>query len=329
MKRKLLQAALGIVLFGVVIQVILIAPRVVKEHEEGPTQAVTKAGASDQNDIDMTIQGAHMIETGKGTKEWELWAQKADRLKAKELVLLKTVKTIFFASSGVTFTVTGDNGSVNQQSKDMKIVGHVITRSSNGYTFHSDDLDYNSALSSLSTDSPVEMQGPSDKKGPGLHLNGQGMRAQMDEGVMEILNDVHCEKNFANGKRVFIRSHRAQFSSNDHSAKFLDDVVMDMDNMRITGPRAEFDYDSRKDQVSGLNVVGGVKVSDTDKWATSDNLKIDFDNDKFTFWGHPRVVQSDDELKGEEIVFLDGGRQVQVNKARARMDEKRTGKSVE
>ena len=50
--------------------------------------------------------------------------------------------------------------------------------------------------------------------------------------------------------------------------------------MRITGPEAQFEYDSKKDEISGLNVAGGVKVSDTDKWATSDNLKIDFDADK-------------------------------------------------
>lgn len=326
MKRNLLQALLGLALFGVVIQVILVAPRVVKDHSsDAPQPAAT--GPSGDGGVDQSLQGMHTIETSKDGKEWELWSDKADRVKAKEVVLLKTVKTVFFARSGVTFTVTGDEGTVESKTKNIKIIGNTVTRSSNGYTFRSDRLDYDSETKTLSTASPIEMRGPPDKKGQGLHLNGRGMRALMEEGTMEILSDVRAEKNFESGKRVFIRSRRALFSSNDHSAKFLGDVILDMDTMRITGPTAQFDYDSKSDEVSGITINGGVKVSDTDKWATSDNLKIDFDADKFTFWGRPRVVQNNDELKGEEIVFLEGGRQVQVNRARAKMDEKRMGKN--
>jgi len=39
------------------------------------------------------------------------------------------------------------------------------------------------------------------------------------------------------------------------------------------------------------------------------------------------VVQNNDELRGEEIVFLDGGKRVQVQRARAKVDEKRLEKT--
>jgi len=33
-----------------------------------------------------------------------------------------------------------------------------------------------------------------------------------------------------------------------------------------------------------------------------------------TMRGQPKVVQGEDEIKGHEIVFLDGGKKVKINK---------------
>jgi LPS export ABC transporter protein LptC len=327
MRRHLVQALLGLALFGIVIQVIVIAPHAVKDHQSTPSPApavqAPSTGAPKEN-VDQSIQGMHMIEAQQGGKEWELWSEKADRLKEKELLKLSKVKIIFFAKSGVTFNVTGEKGTVEVKTKNLRIEGDVVTKSSNGYTFTTEYLDYDSEKKSLKTESAVEMLGPADKRGPGLKLSGRGMVAQMQEGSMEILNSVHAEKTFSS-RKVDIRSHRAFFTAHDRSARFLGDTILDFATMRITGPEARFDYDAKTDEVRTLTVLGA-KVSDTDKWATADNLKMDFDTNKYIFRGHPRVVQNSDELIGDEIVFLDGGKRVQVHRARAKMDEKRMGK---
>ena len=123
-------------------------------------------------------------------------------------------------------------------------------------------------------------------------------------------------------KKIFIKSHRAQFSGASQYARFLDNVVIDYDTMRMTGPDATFNYDSQKDFVSSLNVQGGVKVSDLDKWATSQMVDVEFDKEKYIFKGEPRVVQNNDELKGEEIIFYEGGKKVKIKKARANLSDK-------
>jgi hypothetical protein len=79
--------------------------------------------------------------------------------------------------------------------------------------------------------------------------------------------------------------------------------------------------------VESVTVEGGVKVTDVDKWATSQKVSVHFDNDKFVFNGMPRVVQSGDELIGDEIVFLKGGREVQVSRARAKIESSTTQKA--
>jgi lipopolysaccharide export system protein LptA len=123
-----------------------------------------------------------------------------------------------------------------------------------------------------------------------------------------------------------IKSHRSVFSGKDKAARFYDDVVLDLDSMRITGPEARFDYDNKTDTIKSVYVSGGARVSDADKWATSQNLSVDFVTNKFIFRGNPRVVQNNDELRGEEIIFLNGGKQVQVQQARAKVDERRLEK---
>jgi LPS export ABC transporter protein LptC len=325
MKRNLLQALLGLALIGIVVQVVLVAPHAIKDAEVVAPKVESTLNADGR--ADQSLAGMHMIETQEGGKEWELWSDLAERLKDKEILKLSHVKAIFFARSGVTFTVTGREGTVEVKSKNMRVEGDVVTRSSNGYTFKTQSADYDSAKKSLFVPGKVEMIGPRDKKKLGLNLTGKGMTAQMEGGEIEILKDVRAEKTLDKGRRIYIRSQKAFMSAVHRSARFSGDTILDMDNMRITGPEAKFDYDSDQDQIKSLSVSGGAKVTDTEKWATSQDLKIDFDENKFTFLGHPRVVQNNDELKGEEIVFLDGGKQVQVNRARAKMDGKRLGKT--
>lgn len=332
MRNRFVQIALSLALLGLLIQIVLVAPSQIRDAE---TKAALLPGIAADNEskqlakdsnVDQSLKGMHMIETQEGSKAWELWSDKATSLKNKELLQLDTVKAIFFSNSGVTFTVTGKQGFVTVKTKDLRVEGDVVTRSSNGYIFKSDMMEYKSADRSLSAPGKVEMFGPKDAEGHALHLTGVGMKASLEKSSMEILSEVKTEKGLDHGRKAMITSHRAIFSGKDKTAKFLDDVVLDMDNMRITGPEARFDYDSKSDLVKSVYVSGGTRVSDADKWATAQNVSIDFKSNKFIFRGSPRVVQNNDELRGEEIVFLDNGKQVLVQKARAMVDERRMEK---
>ena len=69
-------------------------------------------------------------------------------------------------------------------------------------------------------------------------------------------------------------------------------------------------------------MIGGVRVTDSEKYATADRVSVYFNEDKYVFNGSPRVVQSGDELVGEEITFLNNGKKVQVSNARVKLDRK-------
>lgn len=332
MRNRFVQIALSLALLLILIQVVLIAPSQIRDSTAGEASRAAPIPAPEVNKgagnggVDQSLKDMHMIETHEGQKEWELWANQAASSKGNEVLELDAVRAVFFSDNGVTFNVTGKKGNVQVKSKNMRVEGDVVIRSSNGYTFKTPVMDYDSKIRRINADSRVEMIGPKDAQGHALKLTGSGMEAFLDKGSMEVKRDVRAEKALDNGRKALIKSHRSLFSAKDRTAKFTGDVVLDMDSMRITGPEAQFIYDSKKDIVKSVQFSGGARVSDQDKWATAQNVRVDFDTNRFVFRGNPRVVQNNDELRGEEIVFLDGGKRVQVQRARAKVDEKRLEK---
>lgn len=322
MKNRLIQIALSLALFGLLVQIVLIAPSQIRDSEHQAAILPTPDLKPHEDNVDQSIKGMHMIETLEGRKEWELWAQNALSVKVKETLSLTEVRAIFFSDSGVTFTVTGNNGTVQTKAKNLRVDGNVVTKTSNGYIFRTESMEYESRNRLLRAPGHVEMFGPRDAGGHALHLTGMGMKASLLASSMEILSDVRAEKGLDKGRKAYIKSHKSVFSARDKTARFFEDVVLDVDAMRITGPQAQFNYDANSDLVKSVYVSGGTRVSDSEKWATAQNVNVDFETNKFVFRGDPRVVQNNDELRGEQIVFLDGGKQVQVQRARAKVDEK-------
>lgn len=309
-----------------VAEIIIISPKDVDD------QAEVGAGAGDQeaqavdnqrSAVEQLMRGAHLVETRDGEKEWELWAESATAYKQKPLWSLVKVKTRIYGDDGVYFVVTGEEGAIDVKTKDMTIKGEVKIRSSNGYVFKTDEMTYHSQNRFLMAPLAVTMWGPRDDQGHSLFLKGRSMEADMSSSQMRVNKEVKGEKVFPKAKVLLIRSQQAIFSGKSNSARFVGDVVMDYETMRITGPEAIFEYAQKTDLVKSVQVVGGVRVSDRDKWATSQNMNVNFDLDRYVFRGSPRVVQNNDELLGEEIVFLDGGRKVEVFKAKAKVDDLR------
>lgn len=319
--RRYGKVLLAVLFIFLVVEVVLIAPTTI---QEGETEAVQESLPENEiAEVDQIMRGVHLVEAGEGQREWELWAEEAKSLKIKEIWALKDVKAIFFGKDGTVFNVTGEKGEVHTVTKDMKVSGNVSIRSSNGYIFKTEAVNYSSEAKLLTSKDFVEMYGPKDEGGHSISLTGRGLNASLEDSQMQVLSRVRAEKSFKDKKRVSIRSNKALFSGQSKMARFIEDVVIDFENMRITGPQAEFQYDSQSKIVESMYVDGGVRVSDQDKWATSKNVKVDFTQDKYTFKGSPRVVQNNDELRGQEIIFLNGGKRVKVIGARARVDEER------
>jgi LPS export ABC transporter protein LptC len=269
------------------------------------------------------LRGVHSIEVNSEGKGWELWADRGVRPKDSGEWKIETVRVKFYASNGVTYNVTGRTGGVNPATYDLWIKGNVETKSSNGYTFKSPSAVYNSKLKKLISSEAVEMIGPTDSDGSRLELSGEDMFADLNSNDIKVNRKVQAKKRVHGEKTAQIQSAAAHFSGATNLAAFTGGVTIDVETMRITGPEARFTYDAKRNALESLMVAGGVKVTDSDKFATSGSLSVYFKDDRYIFKGAPRVVQNEDELIGDEIVFLQGGKQVQVINAKAQVDPAR------
>jgi LPS export ABC transporter protein LptC len=306
-------------LFGLLmLEILVFSPKEIAAPED-----IKPKNLQSQNETneEQWMTGAHLIETSEGKKEWELWAERAAGSKEKGLWTLKKMKAKFFSKDDSSFfIVTGDHGTASVVTKNMQVGGGVIINSSNGHTFKTESVYYESQSKTLRTSDPVTMIGPMDLNGSRLNLEGVGLFASIADGFIDIQKDVRLKKTLGDGRHVVIKSDKARFSSKTKVASFKDDVTVDVGSTRISGPEAHFEYDGATKTLTSMQVEGGVRISDVDKWATAKKVHMSFTKDRFVLNGAPVLVQNNDELRGEEIIFMDGGRTVQVRRARAKFD---------
>ncbi|MBK7890420.1 MAG: LPS export ABC transporter periplasmic protein LptC [Bdellovibrionales bacterium] len=328
----------GLLFVIIVIQVLVLLPRDVENQEPLLSQKKTVRGSKKgsarklpkgiptDTKAGQVVFDAYMVEAKPEGKELELWSARAVSPKAVGEWTLDDVRVKFYASNGVVYTVTGKTGGVQTETYAMWVRGNVVTRSSNGYTFKSESVFYDPKAKRLSAPTAVQMEGPVDKEGARLELIGDGMTADMGTNQLKIAKDVKAKRHIPHGRVAQIQSNTALFSGKTNSAQFSGAVVIDIEAMRITGPRAEFAYDPTTGTLESVEVAGGVRVTEADRFATSGSLSIHFRDDRYVFRGTPRVVQVDDELFGDEIIFLDGGKKVQVLNVKAQIDPERVGR---
>ena len=312
---------MGLFLVALGIEGMLIAPEKVIARK--PVQAQTKGHSIDLTLAEQKMEGVHLVETREGSKEWEVWADQAFGFKAENRWVLDRVKTEVFGSQGTHYIVTGSRGEVNSLTRDLKISGQVITQSSNGYVFVTDEITYSSRNRALESPDPIEMKGPADEEGNRLTLIGRGMRLFLNSENMEILEAVRGERRTERGDIIKIQSERAQLSNLNLSATFTGKVQIERLDSRLQGPTAVFKFADRNNRLERIHVRGGVRIEEPPRWATSESAHLDVSQGQIVLEGEPRVVQGTDVLVGEQIIFHHDRDEIEVRSVKAQILEHR------
>jgi LPS export ABC transporter protein LptC len=309
-----------------IIEIIIVAPTDIEEKKiESQQEAGNGEELNDKDNIEQQIKSMHVVETSEELKSWELWAELATGFRRSNQLTLDIVKADFFSSQGTSFKVVGKSGHFFSDTKDMNIMGNVVTESSNGYVFRTEEIEYKSKTKQLISKSRVEVVGPRDVGQKPLYITGASMQANLSEGIMLIKNSVRAEKNINSVKNLVVEARSAELSSNSKAIKFSGNVTIDIEGMKISGPDALFHFDGNADILKTIEVAGGVSVKDLNKSATSNQLKINLADNKFIFDGNPRIIQDEDEVSGDRIIFLDGGKKVKIENAKVKV----RGESIE
>jgi LPS export ABC transporter protein LptC/lipopolysaccharide transport protein LptA len=296
------------------LEILIISPTVLEkpteenlEYEKIQALAQSKKASS----VEQKGVGIHIVENSEEQKGWELFADEASGTSDAQWVL-KKVKVQFFAKDDSSFKVTGDVGEIDGASRDMIVRGNVTTTSSNGYAFKTDSIRYSAKEKQMTSPDIVSMSGPPDQKGTGISLTGRGLLVDVSENKMSILNEVEAHK-VIDKKNFDLKSDSAEFSNRNHEALFSGKVKMKLGPSYIEAPKAYFKYSQAERLLESILMSKGVRLVEGDKRGTSDELEIDLLEDKMTLRGQPKVQQGSDEIRGGEIVFLEGGKKVKIN----------------
>lgn len=284
-----------------------------------PSSIAALKNQSEKKSIEQNMKGVHLLENDQKKKGWELFAEEASGSK-EEQWLLKKVKVRFYNDELNSFTVVGDVGEVDGQSKDMIIRGNVVTESSNGYFFETSELRYRASEKKLYSSDYVNMKGPPDKDGAGLELTGQGLEIFIAESKIKILNQVEARKNV--GPQKFnINSDNSVFSNKDREALFSGNVRLQYDSMKLRSGFAEFKY-SKKSTLETVRAYERVELLDQNKSGTCDELIVNLLSDTMIMNGNPRVRMDKDEIQGAQIIFSEKGKKVKISQMKLERKQK-------
>ncbi len=309
--------------FFVVLELTFFAPsRADRRIDNGLVGEIDTSGSSD---IEQVLSGIELIESQGDKKMWELQSDLARKTKGKQDWQLDKVRVQFYGENQVQYECVGDSGFVSEDQQKLKVEGNVVITSSNGYVLHTDVVYYNTKNHTIEGPKPAKLKGLQEEENQGgpLYMNSDLFDADLNTNVINMRKNVRGRKLLNDGRLMRIKSQVAQFSGQSNSALFKKDVVMDMESMTVTGPRARFVY---KDAVlHSLFIDGGVKIKDIGRWGVAGEAEVFFQEDKFIFRDNPKVVQSDDQLIGEEIIVYDKGNRIQVLKAKSKYNTKESG----
>jgi LPS export ABC transporter protein LptC len=315
--------AIGFLFFFVVIELTFLAPR---RGDRDPVQGrVGPIDTSQQSDVEQLLSGTHLVESQGQKKMWELNADQARKKKSSPDWQLDQVDVKFYGENQVQYNCIGNQGFVSDNQKKLKVEGDVVITSNNGYVLKTAVVYYNTNKRMIEGPEPVKLKGepanPSD--GGPLYMESDYFDADLNTNVINLYKNVRGRKRLNDGRLMRIRSQEAEFSGQSNEAYFRKDVVMDMEAMTVTGPRARFVY--KEGELHSLFMDGGVKIKDVGRWGVAGEAEVFFQEDKFVFRDNPKVVQGDDQLLGDVIIVYDKGDRIQVLKAKSKYRTKEEG----
>lgn len=187
---KRLRAFLGVIILGSLAMVAIMTWRTMAPSTEKNTPAPT-------TQADLKLDRVHYTETRDGVKEWELEAISAQYFKEESTILFDKVKATFFGKEGQTYTLVGEKGKYNPQTKAMELFDGIQLESSDGYRMRTRSLKYEAGKRELRTADAVEIDGPR------LRVEGTGLIVELDGQRLQVLRQVTTTLSQAEGKELF------------------------------------------------------------------------------------------------------------------------------
>lgn len=155
----------------------------IKNREAVPKQALQIMAEN----VDLQVQNITYTDVGSSGEKWEVKADSARYMREEKIALFDRVKIRLILADGQTFNLTGDQGRLKTDLKDMDITGNVVILSDRGDRFTTDRLQYVHGEKKIYTRSPVTME--NDR----MKIRGVGLTLRLDSRDLKLSSRVEAE----------------------------------------------------------------------------------------------------------------------------------------
>jgi LPS export ABC transporter protein LptC len=129
------------------------------------------------------IKEVHINETLDGNLRWSLDADQAEVYDQKGVTVMRKVVIKVFSRDG-DWTITSDEGTLDNTQRDVTLTGNVVIRSSDGLEMQTATLAWHNERRTLHTDDPVEI------RREGTTITGRGLAVRMQEETAALRRNV-------------------------------------------------------------------------------------------------------------------------------------------
>ncbi len=141
------------------------------------------------DEADVRIQDFIYTEVGQDNIRWEVKAKSAQYQKKLNLAFFDRVEIKLTTTDGKVFVMTGDEGRMQTDTKDVELKGNVVITSDTQDKFSTDYLRYSDGQKKIYTDAPVVMESKKMKiQGVGLSIFMNKGELLLSSGVKAIIN---------------------------------------------------------------------------------------------------------------------------------------------
>jgi LPS export ABC transporter protein LptC len=150
----------------------------------------TTAAPGSMDKADATISQFAFTQTKGDLVQWQVQAQEARLFERDRRAMLQAVAVTLFGQQGKELTVTGDEGTLNTETKNFVLSNRsepLAIHTESGYVIYTNHLAWTDQTRELRTQDPVRIVGH------GLEVTGRGLLGHLDTEEFEILEDVHVD----------------------------------------------------------------------------------------------------------------------------------------
>jgi lipopolysaccharide export system protein LptC len=152
--------------------------------------ATTGVAPGSMDGSDATISRFSFTQTKGDTVQWQVQAQEARLFEREKRAILHVVAVTLFGREGKDLTVSGDEGTLNTETKDFVLANRsepLVIHTEGGYVIYTNHLSWTDETKEIRTQDPVRIVGH------GVEVTGRGLLGHLDREEFEVLEDVHVD----------------------------------------------------------------------------------------------------------------------------------------